>query len=123
MEGQLVGIGKPYSEIAMAEDLVVVVVRNEEDELKEELHTGLLAQVMEGVQVSVVLVKEEVMVLMDAEHQIDLLNLVEQPIFVEDSLGDLDMIVHVPLYIYIIINQFNILLKITLTEAGAGAGG
>ena len=70
MEGQLVGIGKPYSEIAMAEDLVVVVVRNEEDELKEELHTGLLAQVMEGVQVSVVLVKEEVMVLMDAEYQL-----------------------------------------------------
>ena len=117
MEGQLVG----KRDLEMA--IVVVAVTNEEDELKEELHTELLAQVMEGVQVSVVLVKEEVMVLMDAEHQIDLLNLVEQPIFVEDSLGDLDMIVHVPLYIYIIINQFNILLKITLTEAGAGAGG
>ena len=97
VEGQLVG--KPDSEMAMVEDLVVVVVINEEDELKEELHTGLLAQEMEGVQVSVVLVKEEVMVLMDAEYQIDLLNLAEQPIVVEDSLGDSDMIVHVPLYI------------------------
>ena len=38
-----------------------------------------------------VLVMKEVMVSMDAEHQIDLLNWEEQPIVVEDPWGDLDI--------------------------------
>jgi hypothetical protein len=47
VEGQLVG--QPNQEMAMANNFVVedfVVV----NALKEELHTGLLAQVMEGVE-------------------------------------------------------------------------
>jgi hypothetical protein len=43
VEGQLVG--QPNQEMAVADDFVVV------NALKEELHTGLLAQVMEGVEV------------------------------------------------------------------------